>query len=137
MDKNRTEADTSNFEIGFYEGILEKQGDFIEALTVLGDLYTKKGMFKKGLDVDKRLSRLRPDDSIVLYNLACSYSLVGEIDNSFETIKQAVAVGYTDYQYLEQDADLRNLLADSRFQKYLGECKRNSAAEAPKKTDNA
>ena len=49
------------FEINFYENILKERPDFVEALMALGDLYTKAGFYEKGLSIDKRLTRLRPD----------------------------------------------------------------------------
>jgi len=108
-----------DFEIKFYEGVVKKKPDFIDALSALGDLYTKKGEYKKGLAIDEKLSLLRPDDPIVFYNLACSYSLVNETDKAFRSIKCAVKCGYDDFNYMEEDADLSNLHDDSRFQKYF------------------
>ena len=47
------ESDNTDFEIRFYEGILEKKKDFIQALMALGNLYTAKGRYKEGLEVDR------------------------------------------------------------------------------------
>ena len=114
----QTEED---FEINFYEGILQKNPEHVDTLTILGDLYTKKGWIEKGLAVDQRLLRLRPEDPYVLYNLACSYSLLNNIDQAFKIIKMAIAFGYKDFDYLRKDPDLVNLLADKRFQEYWEE----------------
>ena len=109
------------FEIKFYEDVLKRKGDFLQALMVLGDIYTKEGMHEKGLDIDQRLAKLRPYDSAILYNLACSYSLLGKIDNSFETMKLALSCGYDDFEFLKEDKDLDNLFKDDRFKKYFDE----------------
>ncbi|MGR3318736.1 MAG: tetratricopeptide repeat protein, partial [Candidatus Anammoxibacter sp.] len=69
-----------DFNISFYEGILKENPCLVECLDFLGNAYTATGMYEKGLEIDKRLSRLRPNDSVVIYNLACSYSLTEEID---------------------------------------------------------
>jgi len=124
MDINRNDRDDIEFEIKFYEGVLEKKGDFYQALTALGDLYTKSGMIEKGLDVDQRLAKIRPQDPIVLYNLSCSYSLLGMIDEAFEAMKFSIEQGYRDFSYLEKDSDLNNLLRDENFQRYLSQVKR-------------
>ena len=108
-----------DFEIRFYEGILEKRRDFLQALIALGDLYTRKGQYEEGLVIDERLSRLRPEDPVILYNLACSYSLTSRVDEAYETIKRAIACGYDDFAHLCRDSDLTNLLADKRFKHYL------------------
>lgn len=114
--KNRDDVD---FEIKFFEDVLVKRPNFTEALAALGDLYTKKGLYEKGLHVDKKLAGLKPDDPMVLYNLACSYSLVNDIDHALATIKQAIGYGYNDFGYLEQDSDLMNLRQDDRFKQFL------------------
>ncbi|MCR4337556.1 MAG: hypothetical protein NUV91_07105 [Candidatus Omnitrophica bacterium] len=108
-----------DFEIQFYEGILQKKPDFLQALIAVGDLYTKKGLYQQGLAVDEKLSRLRPTDPYILYNLACSYSLVGRVDQAYEAIKKAIACGYEDFRFLERDEDLANLLRDPRFGEYF------------------
>lgn len=108
-----------DFEITFYNGLIEKHPNFVEALVALGDLYTKTGRFREGLAVDEKLVQLKPDDPVILYNLACSYSLLGEIDKAFRAFKKATNCGYMDFHHLEQDADLTNLRQDKRFQQYL------------------
>ena len=107
------------FEMAFYESIVRHTPNFVEVLIALGDLYTKNKMYDKGLKVDERLSLMRPDDAVVLYNLACSYSLVSEVDKAFRTIKRAVKCGYDNFKHMEQDGDLMNLRKDARFQKYF------------------
>ena len=56
------------FEITFYNGLIEKNPDFAEALIALGELYTSAGMYKEGLAVDEQLVQLKPDDPIILYS---------------------------------------------------------------------
>ncbi len=108
-----------DFELAFYNGLLDKNPNFIEALIALGDLYTKAGLYDEGLVIDERLVLLRPDDPVVLYNLACSYSLLRDIDKAFRAFKKAINCGYHDFKHLEQDDDLDNLRKDRRFQQYL------------------
>lgn len=96
-------------EISFIEGIVQRDPDYVEALQILGDDYTKRGRFVDGLKVDEQLARLRPMDSTVLYNLACSYSLTGEVNGAFAALHRALAAGYDDFKWLAQDPDLENL----------------------------
>jgi len=120
--KNKIRDDT-DFEIPFFEGILKRSPGFIEAMASLGDLYTKKGLYEKGLKIDERLSYLKPNDPIVLYNLACSYSLLKQIDKALEIVKRAIACGYNDFEHLQADGDLENLRKDTRFQSYYRQLK--------------
>ncbi len=107
------------FEIGFFEGVVRNRPQFREALSALGDTYTKAGRFEDGLIIDQRLASLYPDDPVVLYNLACSYALLKKTDQAFEAMQMAIEKGYQDFEFLLQDRDLTNLLADRRFREYL------------------
>jgi len=108
-----------DFEIAFCESLIQKNPDFLSALRLLGDLYTKKGLFEKGLHIDEYLSHLQPQDPFIYYNLACSYSLLNQTDKAFRSIKLAIKCGYRDFEYLQNDIDLANLRNDSRFQRYF------------------
>ena len=118
-----------DFELHFIEAILKRKPDFIEALIVLGDLYTKKGFYQKGLEIDQRLQQLRPDDPTIFYNLACSYSLVNNLDEALAAIKRSIENGYEDFNHLEWDGDLHNLRQDARFQKFLSSLKNKKTSK--------
>ena len=126
----KKEIDDANFEIQFYEGILERSPCFIEVLGALGDRYTRNGFYQQGLVMDERLYQLRPDDPVVLYNLACSYSLLDDKDKALRAIKQAVHCGYDDFEHLEADKDLDNLRGDRRFTRYFERIKGRKRSEA-------
>ena len=85
----------------------------------LGSAYTKKGFYREGLKVDLHLSKVRPKDPIVHYNLACSYSLLGDTTKALEALKKAIVLGYDDFSYLKKDKDLENLRKDKRFRELM------------------
>src|SRR4051794_18087530 len=89
--KKLTREDRRNLdvEIGFIEGVVRRDPGYIDALQILGDDYTRRGRFADGLTVDEQLARLRPHDSTVLYNLACSYSLTDRIVEAFSALHRA------------------------------------------------
>lgn len=103
------------FEIRFFEGVIERDPNYVEALQILGDAYTKTGQWAKGLEIDERLARLCPTNAVVFYNLACSYSLLNRLDEGFGALEQAVKLGYKDTRWLTKDPDLENLRRDARF----------------------
>ena len=117
--RNFFKKDDIEFEIAFYEGILINTPNFIEALSAIGDLYTRAGYWQKGLDVDLKLSRLRPQDPVVQYNLACSYALLNQIRLSLSALSKAIELGYDDFAHLKNDADLENLLKDKHVQAFI------------------
>ena len=104
-----------SFEVSLYESVLGRDPDNVEALLALGEALTRKGDYARGLEVDQRLSRLRPSDPVVRYNLACSLALLQRPDEAFEALGQSVELGYRDLQHLDADPDLASLRQDPRF----------------------
>lgn len=104
-----------DFEISFYEDLLKGKPDLVVALIPLGDAYTRKGMYAKGLDADLRLAALRPDDETVHYNLACDHSLLGNADRCLASLERAIALGYDDLDHMRADPDLAFIRKDPRF----------------------
>ncbi|HOX54103.1 MAG: hypothetical protein PHI86_05300 [Candidatus Omnitrophica bacterium] len=115
MKKKKKEIDNLDFEIEFYEKVLGQSPNFKQALIALGDAYTRKGHYHKGLKVDKKLIKLKPNDPIVFYNLSCSYSLLEMKDLAFGALFRAIDLGYDDFEHLKKDPDLTNLRQDSRY----------------------
>lgn len=60
-----------------------------------------------------------PEDSIVLYNLACAYSLNGEKERAIETLQRAVERGFTDVDFIERDRDLEPIRREASYQKII------------------
>jgi len=113
------EIESLDFEIAFYEGIIERLPDAADALMALGNDYTRRGLLKKGLAVDERLCLLRDKDPIVRYNLACTYSLLSRLDDAFDALAAAVDMGYDDFGYMQKDPDLDNVRDDARYVVFL------------------
>lgn len=104
-----------DFEIAFYEQILERLPDSIDVLMALGNDYTQCGFHEKGLAVDQRLCQLRQGDPIIHYNLACSCSLLGQVDKALDALEHAIAFGYQDLDYMQRDPDLEKVRHDPRY----------------------
>lgn len=110
-----------DFELDFFAGILERTPNYVDVLRVLGSLLSLKGRFSEGLKIDKRLVRLRPEDALAHYNLACSYALLKRADQSLKTLRRAVELGYRDFRYMREDHDLDTIKQDPRFRQLLRE----------------
>ncbi len=116
QDLSSREKQELDVEISFLEGLTKRDPEYIEALQLLGDDYTKRGRFGEGLVVDEHLSRLLPEDSMVFYNLACSFSLTDRVDDSITALKKAVQLGYDDTKWMNEDPDLNKIRSDPRFE---------------------
>ncbi len=105
----RKEVRDLDVKIAFLEGIVARDPQYIEALQVLGDHCTQRGLFARSLKVDQQLSRLEPRNPLVFYNLACSYSLNQEFSLAAAALENALTLGYRDFNWLARDPDLRPL----------------------------
>lgn len=113
----RQEQRDLDVEIGFIEGVVKRDPRYVEALQILGDDYTRRGRYGEGLKIDEQLAQIRPDDSLVLYNLACSYSLTGRVPEALAALEKALSLGYRDFKWLAADPDLRNVRRHPHYQK--------------------
>ena len=111
----RRESKDLDIKIQFMEGIVRRDPEYIEALQLLGDHYTQRGSYDQGLRIDEKLSRLEPNNPLVFYNLACSYSLIGLVDLAAHALEKALTLGYRDFKWLARDPDLRTLRKDPVF----------------------
>lgn len=106
---SRKELRDLDIKIAFMEGLVGRDTGYVEALQILGDYYTQRGRFECSLKVDQQLSQLEPRNPLVFYNLACSYSLNGDMSLAATALEQALLLGYRDFKWLARDPDLRTL----------------------------
>jgi hypothetical protein len=62
---------------------------------------------------------LRPNDTNVLYNAACTFGVLKKKQDALETLKKAIAYGYGNLEWIKQDPDLLLLRDDPEFQKLV------------------
>ena len=110
---NQRDLDTK---IQFFEGVVRRDPDYVDALQLLGDHYTQRGRFSEGLKVDERLARLEPQSALVFYNLACSYSLTDQFERAALALEKALQLGYRDFIWLAKDPDLKKLRTQPVYQ---------------------
>jgi tetratricopeptide (TPR) repeat protein len=101
--------------IQFMEGLVRRDPEYVDALQILGDHYTQRGRFPEGLTVDEKLANLEPQNPLVFYNLACSYSLTEQFPRAVAALHRAIDLGYRDFKWLAKDPDLKKLRAQPAF----------------------
>jgi len=123
--KKLTRNDQRNLdvEISFIEGVVRRDPGYVDALQILGDDYTRRGRFADGLTVDEQLAKLRPHDAMVLYNLACSYSLTDRLDEALDALHRALAVGYKEFEWMTKDPDLEAVRQHPLYEKIRAKIK--------------
>lgn len=114
--RKRSQVD---FEIDFFERILSRDPNYVEVLVNLGDLFARKGCHRRALQVDTRLSQLRPRDPTVFYNLACSHAVLSHMTEALAALEQAADLGYSDLEHLLSDPDLASVRCHVGFRRIL------------------
>jgi tetratricopeptide (TPR) repeat protein len=111
--------DLLQFQVALSRAVLEHRPINLEAMEMLGNALTRLGLHKEALAVDRQIVKLYPDNHIAHYNLACSYSNLGMIDEAFESLRRSVELGYADIKHMKKDPDLKKLRIDPRFTEIL------------------
>lgn len=109
------------FDIQFFERILDKNNRYSEVIELLGGLYTQQGRIDEGLNMDLKLVKLLPESPEAYYNLACSFSLKQQTKEGFQALKKAIKLGYNDFNWMKNDPDLSFLKTQPEFKTLLDE----------------
>ena len=107
------------FETRFFEAVHRRDPRGADVIELLGGLYTRQGRIADGLKMDRKLVRLRPDNATAHYNLACSLALSRRRTDALRSLEHAIALGYDDYDWMQQDPDLEGLKDHPAFQRLL------------------
>jgi len=108
-----------DFDIAFYDAILESDPEYIDVLRCQGELLSRKGLHGRALAIDRRLAEILPGDPVVQYNLACSLAMGGLDEESLAALQAALEAGYDDFEHLALDKDLDGLRGNRAFQALL------------------
>jgi hypothetical protein len=77
----------------------------------------KLGETERGLDWADRVVAMNPDDASQLYNVACTYSVAGEVEKSLDCLEKTV--GAVTREWIENDSDFEPVRSHPRFQALL------------------
>jgi tetratricopeptide (TPR) repeat protein len=116
----------TQFEIEFFEAVHRRCPAYVDVVGLLGGLYTNAGRITDGLKMDRKLVRLEPDNATAHYNLACSFALCKKRPDALRSLRKALALGYDDRDWMEQDPDLESLKGSPEFRQMLSQLKPQS-----------
>lgn len=108
-----------DFDLKFFESLHRRMPKDVQVASILAHIYTKSGLIDLGLKMDRKLVRLEPDDPIAHYNLACSLCLKGRKADAIKVLREAIELGYKDFEWMKNDPDLSDLINYPGFIKLL------------------
>jgi adenylate cyclase len=83
------------------------------ALAHLGDRARARDWAARAIAID-------PDDIVAQYNLACVYSVLGDVDEAIDILERLMPRSSVYHiKWFDNDSDLDNIRSDQRFQKLL------------------
>jgi len=98
---------------------IEKAPDYADAYSNRGVAYMQQRKYNKALEDLKKAKELKSESPSIRYNLACLYSLKGDVDFGLDELDAALTNGFSDYESLRRDPDLKNLRRNAEFKKVL------------------
>jgi len=104
-------------EVRMLERQLELVPEDVRARSLLAADYANSGRADDAARHLEMTIALRPNDSNVLYNAACTYGILGKKAETLELLRRALAAGYANFAWPHQDPDLKFLHNDPDFLK--------------------
>jgi tetratricopeptide (TPR) repeat protein len=78
--------------------------------------FTDLGDHARALEWAQRALSMAPEEAAILYNVACAYALLGEMDKSIDFLEKAFRQGYSHKVWMEKDPALFFRSRPSTFQ---------------------
>ena len=98
---------------------LELNPDDSRALYLAAGALVQLGNKERALEWARRAHAVDPEDSGLLYNVACIYSLASMKDDALTCLDKAIQNGFGHREWVENDSDLDPIRDDPRFQVLL------------------
>ena len=108
-------------EVEFLEAVRVRLPAHPAVVETLGCLYNEMGRYQDGLRADREMVKMEPQSPIAWYNLACSLALTKQTDAAFGALEKAIALGYDDAEWMQDDEDFAPIKKDPRFARLLAQ----------------
>ncbi|MFH1747542.1 MAG: tetratricopeptide repeat protein [Planctomycetota bacterium] len=103
-----------------------KSGKLLELSTQAWKSYEQRD-YEQGLALIEQAYEIAPEDSRILYYLACFHALLDHEDQALDFLEQAVAGGFYAPGHISKDPDLESLHDNQRYEAALTQARREAA----------
>jgi TolB-like protein/Tfp pilus assembly protein PilF/predicted Ser/Thr protein kinase len=94
---------------------LELHPDDIQTVLDGAHALAALGESERSLEWAGRVLYADSDDALLLYNLACFYSVAGEVDSALDALEKSYREGMADPDWMRQDSDLDSIREHPRY----------------------
>ncbi len=101
--------------ITFFAKYLWDHPDDARAHVLYGIQLAQLGKQDQAKEEAQKALELSPNDALMLYNIACLHSLLGDKKEAIDILKKCIQAGYQFYDWIRHDPDLDNLRDDPEF----------------------
>jgi len=98
-----------------YERYLSQHPDDARAHMYLATDLVQVGRIEEAKIEAKKALELSPGDPLMLYNAGCFYAQMGEKNLAIDSIRNAIATGYAEFEWLKRDSDLESIKNEPEF----------------------
>jgi Tfp pilus assembly protein PilF len=96
---------------------IKKYPVYTEAFANRAVVYMQLKKFNKAMDDLKAAEQINPKDPNLHYNYMAWYSLQNQLDRALDSLDEALTNGFSDYDSLRHDPDLKNVRKHPEFRK--------------------
>jgi non-specific serine/threonine protein kinase len=104
-------------EIALYEAQLKKTPEDARVRVLLAGNFAFQNRFDDAQREIELAMALRPDDTMILYNIACTLCEMDKLQEAMNVLKKAWETGYRNPAWIRQDPDLARLHGDPEFER--------------------
>jgi len=101
------------------EDYLRSSPDDVRALCMGAGALSHLGRNQDAKEWMRKALELEPEEPSVLYNVACVYARMGELETALEYLENSVLHGFSHTEWMRHDNDLEALRENPRFQAIL------------------
>jgi len=105
--------------IGRAEEHLKLHPDDIRAVYMGGNGLVALGDHERGLEWARKALEMEPEEGMVLYNVACIFSLAGRLEDAIDCLEKSTGAGLVFLDWIRHDSNLDPLRDNLRFQKLI------------------
>jgi tetratricopeptide (TPR) repeat protein len=99
---------------------LEMVPEDVRARMLLANRYASLGRNEDAIRELQIAVTMRPKDSNILYNAACTYGILQKKVEAISLLKRAIEAGYRNIDWFARDPDLQCLHGDAEFEALVG-----------------